>query len=153
MNSQSQAVTSWINQLPEGDSEAAEQLWRHVSLRLEEFARAKLDVQTRRCYDEEDAGNSAFHSLCRGLADGRMEAENRDAFWGLMAVITSRKISAQRRQANRQKRGSGNVSGESAFGSMGINEFPANQFSPDLLAEVTDSCEQLLNAGPDELMR
>ncbi|MCA9031300.1 MAG: hypothetical protein KDA66_10850 [Planctomycetaceae bacterium] len=149
----SQSVTGWIDQLAEGNKAAAEQLWRHVSLRLEEFARTKLDVQTRRRYDEQDAANSAFHSLCLGLAEGRIEAQNRDALWGLLAVITSRKISAQRRQANRHKRGRGNVSGESAFGSMGINEFPANQFSPDLLAEVTESCDQLLNAIPDELMR
>ncbi|MCA9065740.1 MAG: hypothetical protein KDA96_21875, partial [Planctomycetaceae bacterium] len=44
MTVDSQSVTGWIDQLAEGNKAAAEQLWRHVSLRLEEFARTKLDV-------------------------------------------------------------------------------------------------------------
>ncbi len=100
-----QSVTGWIDQLANGRKQAAEELWQHVSARLHEFALQKLDAKTRRSYDERDAANSAFHSLCRGLADGRIEAENRDALWGLLAVITSRKISAQRRYQNREKRG------------------------------------------------
>ena len=146
------AVTGWIDQLSAGDGLAAEHLWQQISARLHEFARQKLDQQTRRLYDEDDAANSAFHSLCRGLADGRLEAENRDALWGLLAVITSRKISAQQRYSNRQKRGGGEVRGESGFG-MGINGVDGNQMSPDVLAEVSESCAQLLNAIPDETMR
>ena len=149
----SPSVTGWIDLLAAGNAQAAEQLWRHISVRLEEFARQKLDVQTRRRYDEHDAANSAFHSLCLGLADGRLEAENRDAFWGLLAVITSRKISAQRRSANRQKRGGGAERGESGFGDAGINAVKDNHLAPDVLAEVSESCDQLLNAIPDETMK
>ena len=122
-------------------------------MRLKEFARQKLDRKTRRRYDENDAANSAFHSLCRGLAEGRIEAENRDTLWGLLAVITSRKISAQRRYLNRQKRGGGDVRGESGFaefGDAGINAIGGNQPTPDVLAEVSESCAQLLGALPDE---
>lgn len=149
----SQSVTAWIDQLSAGDGQAAEQLWRHISARLEEFARQGLDVQTRRRYDEHDAANSAFHSLCRGLADGRLKAENRDAFWGLLAVITSRKITAQRRYSIRQKRGSGAIGGDSGFADAGINEVADNQLTPDVLAEITESCDQLLDAIPDETMK
>ena len=74
----SESVTGWINQLSDGNQQAAGQLWQHVRLRLHEFAHQHLDEQIRRCYDEDDAANSAFHSLCRSLADGRLEAENRD---------------------------------------------------------------------------
>lgn len=125
-------------------------------MRLRDFARQKLDVQTRRRYDEHDAANSAFHSLCRGLADGRIEAENRDALWGLLAVITSRKISTQRRYGNRLKRGGGDVRGESAFfdcGGAGINAVGDHEQAPDVLAEVSESCAQLLDALPDESMK
>lgn len=151
-----ESVTCWIDQLSDGNSVAAEQLWQHVSLRLNQFALQKLDVQTRRRYDEHDAANSAFHSLCRGLADGRIEAQNRDALWGLLAVITSRKISAQRRYSNRQKRGGGTDRGDSGFaefGDAGINEVDGNQTTPDVLAEISESCDQLLDALPDETMK
>ncbi len=153
---ESQSVTGWIDQLSDGNEQAAEQLWQHISLRLQEFALKKLDIQTRRRYDEHDAANSAFHSLCRGLADGRIEAENRDALWGLLAVITSRKVSAQRRYLNRQKRGGGAVRGESGFaefGNAGINEIDGKQLTPDVLAEVSESCSQLFDAIPDATMK
>ena len=148
-----QSVTSWIDQLADGNEQAAEELWQHISTRLHEFAFQKLDAKTRRRYDESDAANSAFHSLCRGLADGRIEAENRDALWGLLAVITSRKIPAQRRYQNRQKRGGGAERGESGFGEAGIDAVGDNQLTPDMLAEVSESCDQLLDAIPDETMK
>ncbi|MDB4614216.1 ECF-type sigma factor [bacterium] len=150
------AVTGWINQLSDADDMAAEELWRHISVRLKDFARQKLDGQTRRSYDEHDAANSAFHSLCRGLADGRLEAENRDALWGLLAVITARKISAQRRYLNRQKRGGGAVRGESGFaefGEAGIDAIGGKQQTPDAQAEALESCSLLLDALPDETLK
>jgi DNA-directed RNA polymerase specialized sigma24 family protein len=148
-----ESVTGWIGQLAGGNQQAAEELWGHISLRLQKFAWQKLDVQTRRRYDEHDAANSAFHSLCRGLTDGRLVAENRDALWGLLAVITSRKISAQQRYSARLKRGGGCVLGESGFGELGINRVDEKQITPDVLAEVSESCAQLLDALPDETMR
>lgn len=148
-----ESVTGWIDLLAGGNQRAAEQLWGHISVRLQEFARQRLDSQIRRRYDEHDAANSAFHSLCRGLTDGRLVAENRDALWGLLAVITSRKISAQRRYQNRQKRGGGVLSGESKFGEAGIGAVSDNQQSPDMLAEISESCTQLLDAIPDESMK
>lgn len=152
----SPSVSGWIDQLTQGNPQAAEQLWQHIAVRLQEFAAQRLDVRTRRHYDEFDAANSAFHSLCRGLADGRLDAENRDALWGLLAVITSRKISAQRRYWNRQKRGGGEVRGESGFaefGDSGINAIGGNEQTPSVLAEVSESCSQLLDAIPDEMMK
>jgi DNA-directed RNA polymerase specialized sigma24 family protein len=152
----SEAVTGWIDQISDGHQQAAEQLWRHVAVRLQELARQKLDSQIRRQYDENDAANSAFHSLCRGLADGRLDAENRDALWGLLAVITSRKISARQRYSNRQKRGGGAIRGESAFAGFcgaGINQVDGKQPPPDELAEVSESCAALLDAIPDETMK
>ena len=148
-----QSVTGWIDQLANGRKQAAEELWQHISERLHAFAFQKLDAKTRRSYDERDAANSAFHSLCRGLADGRIEAENRDALWGLLAVITSRKISAKRRYLNRQKRGGGDVRGESGFGEAGIEAVGGNQQSPDMLAQVSESCAAMFDAIPDETMK
>jgi RNA polymerase sigma factor (sigma-70 family) len=150
---QNESITGWIDQLVDGNEQAARELWGHVSTRVWEFARQKLDPMTRRRYDENDAANSAFHSLCRGISDGRLEANNRNAFWGLLAVITSRKISAQRRFANRQKRGGGVERGESGFGDAGINAIEGNQQAPDVLAEVSESCNELLNAIPDDAMK
>ncbi len=78
------SVTGWINELADRDQQAAEQLWQHISTPLREFARQKLDVQIRRHYDEQDAANSAFHSLRRGLSEGRSKpriATNYEVCW------------------------------------------------------------------------
>ena len=149
----SESVTGWIDQICEGNERAAEQLWQHVSAKLLNYARRKLDVPTLRRYDEYDAANSAFHSLCRGLAAGSIEAHDRDVLWGLLAVITARKISAQRRYWNRKKRGGGMVRGESAFGEMGIEAIPGNTWTADDLAEINESCGQLIDALPDETLK
>ena len=150
------AITVWIDQLSNGNEQAAEKLWQHLSARLQDFARQKLDVQTRRLYDENDIANSAFHSLCRGLAGGRIAAENRGALWGLLAVIASRKVTAKQRYLNRQKRGAGMVRGESGFaqlGDAGINQIDGQNQSPDILAEVAESCEQLLDSLQDDMLK
>ena len=121
---------------------------------MQEFAKHRLNDKTRRHYDEHDAANSAFFSLCSGLADGRLEAKNRDALWGLLAIITSRKISAKWRYLNRQKRaGTRGDSGFLDLGDAGINEIGGNHLAPDILAEVSESCDQLLAAIPDEAMK
>ena len=56
----------------------------------------------------------------------------------------------------RQKRGGGDVRGESGFaefGDAGINAIVGNQQTPAVLAEVSESCVQLLDAVPDETMK
>lgn len=146
-------VTGWIDQLADGNEDAASRLWEHLSARLQEYARRKLDAQTRRHYDEQDVANSAFNSLCRGLTEGRIAASNRGALWGLLAVIAARKVIAKQRYLNRRKRGGGAVRGDSGFGDAGINEFDGRHHPPDILAQVAESCDQLLAALPDEMLQ
>lgn len=44
-----------------------------------EFAFRKLETQTL-CHSDEYHAANTLHSPCRGFNDGRIEAENRDAF-------------------------------------------------------------------------
>ena len=64
-------VTLWIEELRNADEAAAQKLWRHFVNRLHELGRKKLSPETRRVYDEEDADQIAFHSVCAGIAGGR----------------------------------------------------------------------------------
>ena len=87
-------VTIWIDQLRNADDLAAEKLWKHFVLRLYQSARKKLQPKTRAAYGEEDAAQSAFRSVCAGVAAGRFpELNDRDSLWRLLLVIVSRKIS------------------------------------------------------------
>jgi len=151
--SQIDPITSWITDLKGGDPEAAAHLWGRFSRRVEGVARKHLDEYTRRTYDEQDAANSAFHSLCRGISEGRFGAiDDRDNFWRLLAVIASRKVTAQQRAAYSQKRGGGAVHGDSVFLAEGLkaDDFAASREpSPEFAAEVADSCKSLLHALDD----
>lgn len=150
-------VTDWISQLADDDQAAAEQLWVHFSARVRNLARKQLDPRTRRTYDEQDAANSAFHSLCRGIQDGRFEhVTDRDSMWGLLAVITARKVSARQRSEHRQKRGGGSVRGDSVFATFGINGLDAvegNEAAPEFTAMFTETCDRLIATLSDPMLK
>lgn len=150
-------VTDWISQLADNNQEAAEQLWAHFSTRVKNLASLQLDARTRRTYDEQDAANSAFHSLCRGIQDGRFEhVTDRDSMWGLLAVITTRKVSAQQRFEHRQKRGGGQVRGDSVFAEFGVNGLEAvtgDEASPEFEAVFTETCSRLIESLDDSMLK
>lgn len=149
-------VTDWISQLADDDQEAAERLWAHFSARVKNLARQQLDPRTRRIYDEQDAANSAFHSLCRGIQDGRFDqVTDRDSMWGLLAVITARKVSAQQRSEHRQKRGGGQVRGDSVFAQFGVKGLDAvtgDEPTPEFEAVFTETCDRLMESLDDPML-
>ena len=151
-------VSVWIKALEGRDSNAASNLWNHFCGRIQSLARTRLDALTRRVYDEHDAANSAFHSLCKGIESGRFsDLNDRDNLWRLLTVITARKVSQQKRAARRQKRGGGMVRGDSVFlqpiDSDGIDEIAAREPTPEFVAAVAESFDLLLASLADETLR
>jgi DNA-directed RNA polymerase specialized sigma24 family protein len=131
------SVTHWIQALRAGDPAAAQKLWERYFRRLVGLARQKLRALPRRAADEEDVALSAFDSFCRGAARGRYpHLTDRDNLWHLLVTITARKALQLRRRERRQKRGGGNVRGDSAF-----------QFGTDDSAEEGD-IEQIIGTTP-----
>lgn len=55
---ENESVTGWIDQLYGGNEQAAEKLWQHISARVREFARQKLDAETR-CRNDEGLHDGA----------------------------------------------------------------------------------------------
>jgi DNA-directed RNA polymerase specialized sigma24 family protein len=125
----------------------------------------------RRTGDEEDIALSAFHSFIAGIRrDQFPDLSGPDNLWGLLITLTSRKVNAHLRKQTRQKRGGGNVRGESVFldstgnaNQGGIDQRggleqmggPGGEDSirPDLRLELAEACESLLNDLPDEQLR
>ena len=60
----------WLQQLREGNSIAAQQLWEAYYQKLVGIARRKLKGQVRLVGDEEDVALIAFKSFCRGVEGG-----------------------------------------------------------------------------------
>ena len=103
----------------------------------------------------------AFDSFCRGAEAGRFPLlKDRDNIWPLLVVITARKVVDANQQQTRQKRGGGNVQGESAWldafdGSDrdgGIELVVGNEPTPTFAAEVAEQIQRWLAAlDSDEL--
>lgn len=156
----SDEVTCWFQGLAQGDEAAVEQLWRQYYEKLVRFARRKLAEGQRRAADEEDVALSAFHSFCRGAAAGRFpHLEDRHDLWKLLVTITARKASHQVRRDMQQKRGSGNVRGESVFAAaggrkeVGMGNLLGTEPTPEFAAMAAEECRRLLEALPDEETR
>jgi len=161
-----QPITCWIAGLKAGSDAAAEGLWDRYFRRLVGLARRRLQdhLPRRAAADEEDVALSAFRSFCKGVRGNRYpQLHDRNNLWRLLVVITARKALDLAQRERRQKRGGGNVTGESALDRnaaaegeipRGLEQIIGNEPTPAFAAEVAESLQQLLDAlGDDELRR
>ena len=148
----SDSVSQWLHQLKMGDETAVQPLWERDFERLASLARKRLGVTQRRVADEEDVALSVFRHLCDGAARGQFsDVENRDELWRVLVVMTANKVTDQRRCAEAQKRGGGNVRGDSVFNAPGLSDV-CNGFdqiigedpTPEFLALMADEHERLM---------
>lgn len=154
-------ITGWIARLKEGDSRAAQVLWEAYFERIVTLARRLLGPSSRRVEDEEDVAICVFNSVYQRATAGRFpQLNDRHDFWRLLVKISERKASNQRKFHRRQKRGGGQVRGESVFigpdGSYtepGIGNVSAPDPTPELAAAVAETCRDLLNELPDDTLR
>lgn len=152
----SPSVTHWIDALKRGDHEAASALWQRYFERMVRLAQAKLGAAARRVADEEDVALSAFRCLCAGAANGRFSAlTDRDDLWRLLTTLTINKAIDEKRRRAGQKRGGGAVRGESVFAAdqEGLDQFLADEPTPEMLALLAEEQERLLAALDDETLR
>lgn len=143
-----------------GDEVAAQKIWDEYYQRLILYARSRLNAMPRRAIDEEDVALSAMNSFFNGVRKGKFDPQDRDELWKLLATITVRKALAQLRKHYAEKRGGGNVRGESVFVAAGESNTPPgidwimddtnlNEMSSNLLGD----CEELISNLPDEILR
>ncbi len=150
-------VSLWIDELKRGEPAAAEKIWQHFVSRLCDVARKKLTPATRRVYDEEDAAQSAFHSLCAGITNGRFpNLSDRESLWRLLVVITSRKVSHRHRYDRQACRDIGRTATDSVFQPANDApphvDLPSREPTPEFSAEFVDTCEKLFGALQDPLL-
>ena len=155
------SVTAWISDLKQGQQEAAQKLWQRYCQRLVEMARQKLGHASRRVADEEDIAQIAFYSLCDAVKHNRFpRLDDRDDLWQILLVITERKVIDHVRASKRQKRGSGDVRGESIFLNLnaeemtrGIERVIDNEPTPEYAALAVEQCRELLEMLPNQQLR
>lgn len=156
-------VTVWLKAVENGDEEATTQLWNYCFPRLLGYSRKKLPEHLRRVLDEEDVALSAFKSFYMAANRGAFpNLENRDELWKLLLCIAGRKAQSYVRHQLREKRGGGQVRGESIFiqegsslsgSGQGIDNFAGKAIPHDVLTQFTDDVTHLLDMLKDETIK
>jgi DNA-directed RNA polymerase specialized sigma24 family protein len=143
-------ISQWLKKVHGVDEKFAQAIWEMYFQKLVQLARQKLGSLPRRDEDEEDAALSAMDSFLQGAKEGRFpQVGDRDDLWRLLVTITVRKVTARRRRFFAQKRGAGDVRGESVFrdadaGSDGIDQILGEEPTPELADEMIGTCDELL---------
>ena len=138
-------ISEWVRKLAEGDSQAQKNIWKSYVRRLNNYTRDR--IKDRRESDEEDVVASVMASLFQRMGDGRLAPpENREKFWRLLRSMAKNKSAAVARRTTAQKRGGGEVGGESKFGNQrggGIDMVPGNRSNDP--HKLMESSEQFLS--------
>jgi DNA-directed RNA polymerase specialized sigma24 family protein len=159
----SASVTTWIDQLRAGNRDAARRLWERYNRHLIGLARKRLCGLgvSRRDSDEEDVALSAFDSFCCAAEQGRFpRLDDRDQLWAVLACITARKALDLRNYQRREKRGGGQVGGESVLdallgteGGDGLGQVVGREPTPEDEAQEAETFRRLLALLPTEELR
>ena len=153
------SVSIWINEVMDGNEDAAQNLWDRYFPDLLILARNRLRTVPRRVADEEDVVLSALNSFFGAAQKGRFpDLADRDSLWRLLSRITQRKAVDLLRRHLALKRGGDAVRGQSRLhGSnstnAGLSQFAADQLSPELEAMVTEECQMLMASLDDPQLR
>lgn len=150
----SDPISLWIEGLRQADDQAACSVWNHFAGRLCELARRQLNPSVRRVYDEEDAVQSVFRSVCLGFTQGRFpDLNDRESLWRLMLVITGQKVSNRHRFELQQKRDIRRTLTDSVFadrpdttGDDSVSSghpWLSKEPSPEFAAEFLETCDAL----------
>ncbi|MCC9644166.1 RNA polymerase subunit sigma-70 [Rhodopirellula sp. JC740] len=146
--SASRSVSHWIEQVREGDSIAANQLWQHFHDRLINAVRRRLYGQNRAISDEEDIVLSVFDSFYSAVQKGRFpDLADRDNLWQLLLKMSARKVVDKRRHDQRQRRG-GNAQPQSLDQRDEddvLLEAIGNEPSPEMVLMMEESVEQFFS--------
>jgi DNA-directed RNA polymerase specialized sigma24 family protein len=153
---------SLIERMRAGDARAVEELWQRFFQELVRVAAVLLRRGNLRVADGEDAALSALHSFCEGAQQGRFPELDGGAnqLWQLLVRITINKALNMLRSERTQKRGGGEVKGESVLGlngpegeAWGIEQIVCSQPTPELAAQLDEDCRRLLDALEDDVLR
>ena len=144
--SSTESVTEWLGMLKAGDAVVGQQLWQRYVERLLRLASRKLGNASKRVADEEDVVLSAFNALLQGVAEGRfVQIDDRDDLWQLLLMLTERKAIGVRRREQAEKRGGGEVRGESALdGPPGLGQVAGAEPTPEFAAQLVEDFAQRL---------
>ena len=119
------------------------------------MARKRMKGATLGISDEEDVAISVFESFYRAAENGRFpDLNSRDDLWKLLLRMSARKIIDRNRYANRALRQGNEISlDQKKDDDAAVFEVMGNEPTPEMVAVMSETCEELMNVLEDENLR
>ena len=150
------SVTRSFEAAQQGDSLAAQALWRRYFPELVRLARQRLGQIRGGVADEEDVALSAMNALLNAARQGRLpNLADRHDLWRLLLTITYRKATDLVRHESRQRRGGGRTRRTSASDTGGptLAQMLGDEPTPEFAAMMAEQCGELLELLDDNPRR
>jgi DNA-directed RNA polymerase specialized sigma24 family protein len=142
------------------DEEACRDLWNAVYIQLAVLARQRLAKQNRRIADEDDVALSAVKSFIRAAEAGRLNTvQSADELWRVLITIMIRKSNLLRDYLNADKRGNGQIRGDSALAvavydeKKGFDQLADPDHPEHLVESLMGECRERIEALPDATLQ
>lgn len=150
------SVSKLICKLDEPNSQNEFELWNRCIEELIRTSKKKLKGLPRRTVDEEDVAILAFNAFLKGQKEGRFkQLDNREDLWQILTMLAERNAIKLMRQGFAQKRGEGNVRGESVFAnwnSVQQNGLDAAvEIRPEFADTFVEVVRETLGAATDKI--
>ena len=142
-------ITIWLERMDAQPEESRHAIWEAFYKRVIPYVRKRLDTLPKRVADEEDIASAAMNSLFKILdAKKYPNLSDGSALWGMLLKIAARKVSRFKSQQSAQRRGGGQVRGESVFVQPGVNigdvpSEPSPAFCEALIDELLERVRQI----------
>lgn len=155
------SVTHWINETKRGNRDAVQVLWERYYSQMVRLAQARMLASRQRVEDAEDVAISVFARFCQAAEQGRFpDLSDRNSLWRLLVRMTAHKVIDQQRRQCRQRRGGGEVRGESAFANAdgadtggALAEVIGLDPDPQFVVMMSEEVKRLLDCLGDESLR
>jgi DNA-directed RNA polymerase specialized sigma24 family protein len=158
------SVTEWLDGLKTGNTDASQKLWERYIGQVVHIAHRRLGGRPRRASDEQDIAQEVFATFYRCAEEGRFaRLDDRNDLWQVLVMLTDRKAKQHLRGELADKRGAGDVRGESALhgswlsnttaGAGGFGNVAGIEPTPDSVDKITGLLECSLQHLPSEELR
>jgi len=144
------SVTEWLIRVRASDPVAEQRIWERYFHRLVRQARRYLHDRVRRAADEEDVALNAMFRFFQSIRAGAFpDLRDRDGLWRLLLALAERQAGDLAKHERRQKRGGGQVRGDSALagassGAGGFGAVADPALTPATAAQLTEAWRRRL---------
>ena len=156
----SDSVTEWLQQAQlASDPEAFAFLFERYLQQVTRLASCRLPARLKPVVDGDDIAAEVFVELNRGLQEGRFQKlQDRRDLWQILVMLSERRATAWRRRQQADKRGGGEVVGESAIVgndsvALPFSRFAGSEPSPEDASVLAETLRRFLHDLPDDKFR